>query len=249
MHVLRGATGVLVTLVVLAAGLSATPATAYGGGGASGTLKVTDNVTNATACVAEVVEFVPAADLVDWTVGVSFDTIFSTESRLPTITLSAAHPKSVLTMCPGRDPAGAYWAWGYLTGTRSAPDPGGGTYQVDEYYQASFHFRVIDRKPTAWTVRVARSHSESCPLRRTKHCSRVAGRLTRAGRPFEARVELQVRQRGRWRRVSSSSTDQLGRITWWVVIEKKERNFKFRLYFPTRDSAQGSVSRKFKVRY
>jgi hypothetical protein len=237
------------TLVVLAlVGLAGT-ASANVDTDRYGTLKAQDRTTNGTTCVDEVIEFVPAADIVDWTLDVDVDNTTSAAS-FPSFSLDAAHLTHTMRLCPGQDPTGDYRLDGRLQGNLAPTPPGDGCCQFSNGYDAYFTFRSIDRKPTAITVKVARSNSVQCPLRRTKHCSRVSGRITRAGKPLKwDYVQIQAYKRGKWRRQAWGRSDGLGRVAWYVTITKNEKRLKFRLRYEASDYAKGSVSPTFRVKY
>jgi hypothetical protein len=212
-----------------------------------GTLTVSD-VTITGGCGSTQVRFAPAADLVDWNLGVSAKSVLTTDPAIH-LAFDPEHLTRTLTLCAGRNGTGGYRVDGYLTGNlgESAPDL---CCEVADGYDTFLDFRVINRRPTTLTVKVARSHSKSCPLGQTKHCSRVTGKLLGSGKPLTWEyVQIQAYKRGKWVRQAWGRTDGLGRASWYVVITKKERNLKFRLYFPVQDYAKASASRAFKVKY
>lgn len=231
--------GLFLTFVLVLGVLAAAagPASAYNDSNTYGTLKVVDLTTNGTVCVNEVVEFVPTASLSDWTMSVSVSD--SNGDEVTQFELDAATTTHSFTLCPHRERAGYMRVYGYISGVGTA-------------YNSGFNFRVIDRQPTALTVAVTRSYAKACPgfEVRPKHCSRVTGTLTRAGKPLAWDwVQIQAYKNGKWVRQAWGRTNGLGKVTWYVTITRRETRLKFRLFYPTHDYAKWSVSRSFRVYY
>jgi hypothetical protein len=249
-RVLRNLSVVLLSVIVGAFGLAvvAPMAGATNGSSPYGTLKVSDLTTNATRCVTEKVEFVPGSTLVDWQLTVEVND--SNGDLFVAFTLNAISLTRSFTLCPGRDVAGYFQVSGYLQGTTAPTPPGSGCCDIATYTDSEFTFRVIDRKPTALAVKVTRSHSTTCPLRKTRHCSRVSGKLTRVGKPLPWEwVQIQAYKRGKWARLAWGHCDGLGRVSWYVTISRKETRLKFRLHYDVHDYAKASTSRAFKLEY
>lgn len=243
------ATAVLTAVTLVLAGASgflAPTASAVNDSDQYGTLVAPDRTATGTACVTSVVEFKPSATITAWTLSVAVGT--PSAGELPSFTLTPASPKKSITLCPGRNLAGNYGLDGYLSAYRVS-DAG----QVTATYDAYINFRVIERKPTALAVSTARSTSAAnCPgfESRPKHCWKVVGKLTRAGKPYAwAYVQIQAYKGGRWVRQAWGRTNGLGKVTWFATVTRRESSLKWRLYFPRSDHAKASVSRTFTLKY
>jgi hypothetical protein len=250
MRMLRNVSAVVLTLglgmagIVVAQPAVALPAAVRGDTDAHGTLSVNDVTVMGKGCGTVVVSFAPSVDLVDWSLDVDLDNSIRNDERIK-FQLDATHLSHPITLCGVRDLPGGFRVVGYLQGYLESTGN-----QVAVRYNTYFDYRVIDRKPTAITVKVTRSHAKRCPLGKTAHCSLVSGKVTRAGKPVKwDYVQIQAYKRHKWVRQAWGRCDGLGRVSWYVTITKKERKLKLRLFYPTSDLAKWSVSKTFKAKY